>query len=83
MWITQISLITSVKCNWFNSEKYYFHWQISEKSNHWFSQWKFYWFRFREYCTNIVQVLYIVKYMMELQNFFIVQILQYAYFIKV
>ena len=24
MWITQIPLITSVKINWFNSEKYFF-----------------------------------------------------------
>ena len=29
----------SVKINWFNSEK----------ANHWFNQWKFDWFRFREY----------------------------------
>ena len=29
----------SAKINWFNSEK----------ANHWFNQWKFDWFRFREH----------------------------------
>ena len=32
-------MIISVKIDWFNSEK----------ANHWFNQWKFDWFRFREY----------------------------------
>ena len=65
LWISLISLITSVKINryngekyfftdesvkinWFNSEIYLFYWWISEKANHWFNQWKFDWFRFRE-----------------------------------
>ena len=30
LWISQNSLITSVKINWFNSRKYCFHWLISE-----------------------------------------------------
>ena len=29
--------------------KIFFHWWISEKANHWFNQWKFDWFRFREW----------------------------------
>ena len=37
-----------MKINWYNSGKYCFHWWISEKANHWFNQWKFYWFGFRE-----------------------------------
>ena len=43
------SLITSVKINWFKSEKYFFNRWFSKKSHHWFNQWKFDWFIFREW----------------------------------
>ena len=47
----------SVKINWFSSEKYFFHWWISKKGNHWFNQWKFDCFRLREHRTD--KALYI------------------------
>ena len=42
--------------NWLISQwKLFFHWWISEKANHWFNQWKFEWFRFREYTITILK----------------------------
>ena len=38
-----------MKIDWFDSEKYFFHLWISEKASHRFNQWKFHWFRFREW----------------------------------
>ena len=45
-------------CQW----NIFFHWWISEKSNHWFNQWKFDWFRFREcnFFGQLHQTIYIV-----------------------
>ena len=40
IWISQVSLITSVKIDWFDSENYFFSLM---------NQWKFDWYRFREY----------------------------------
>ena len=53
------------------SEKYFFHWWISEKSNHWFNQWKFDWFRFREYIIGSNQhAIELVAYVLVLTTYF-------------
>ena len=68
LYIRQISLIISVKIDWFDGEIFFFtdesvkinwfngekcFWLMNQwKESHWFNQWKFYWFRFREFIGN-------------------------------
>ena len=57
-----------MKINWFNSEKYCFHWSFSEKVNHWLNQWKFDWFRLREYSLKTCKSLKLVNHVMNQFN---------------
>ena len=51
-WLFQWKLTDlTVKNIFFTDESLTISWWISQKENHWFNQWKFDWFRIREYIT--------------------------------